>query len=876
MSQYQPLIDLAGLDGATGSRLTAEDKSGAGLSIASAGDINHDGYADFVVGAPGATADFAAYVVFGGASGLPASFDLDSLSASQGFRISQEAAGDRAGASVASAGDVNGDGFDDLLVGAPANPSSASHPEGAAYLVFGKAAGFGDNLNLADLNGTNGFKVSGETGGMLGASVSAAGDVNGDGYADLLLRGETESYVVFGKASGFAAQTSVSAFDGQNGFKLTGAPGETGNPRSVSSVGDVNGDGFDDVLVGASSVGPNYAGASYVVFGKAAGFSASLDLTALNGGNGFRLSGAGAGDRSGASVSSAGDINGDGYADLIVGAPRADANGVDSGAAYVVFGHAGGFAADLNLGALNGADGFRLTGEGAGDVAGRSVSAAGDINGDGFDDIAVEAQTRDAGGQGGAAYVIFGKASGFGATFDLGALDGANGFRAEHVSIVGGAVATAGDLNGDGLDDLLIGSVEDSGFGADGAGYLVMAHLPDTAVTRTGTAADQSLVGGNFDDVLSGLGGDDRLYGNGGSDLLNGGAGDDLLNGGGGADTASYQGAGAGVTVDVALAGPQATGGAGSDTLVSIENLTGSEFADSLRGGGGANVLEGRGGDDVLEGGAGPDTLNGGDGTDTASYLGAASGVVVNAGLSGPQGTAAAGTDTLVSIENLIGSEFADNLKGSAGSNVLDGRGGDDTLDGGLGVDTLKGGAGNDSYQLDGVTETVVELVGGGTDTVHIGFTYTLPDNVENLVLSYTGNAAGFGNALDNAITGNSGNNLLDGRRGQDTLTGGAGNDTFKFGSILDTTNAAPDRVADFASGDRIDLSAIDANTATAGDQAFHLGATAGHAGDAVLSYDGVNNRTVLQLYVDADALADATVWLSGDHTAMGAGDFVF
>src|SRR5262245_52478270 len=146
-------------------------------------------------------------------------------------------------------------------------------------------------------------------------------------------------------------------------------------------------------------------------------FPSFLPLASLTGINGFKLSGATKDDRAGISVASAGDINGDGFADLIVGA---DLNGTNSGAAYVVFGHDGIFAANIDLASLNSLSGFRISGVADGDLAGKSVASAGDVNGDRFGDLIVGAPTAagEAAGSG-AAYVVFGKPAGFGANFDL-------------------------------------------------------------------------------------------------------------------------------------------------------------------------------------------------------------------------------------------------------------------------------------------------------------------------------------------------------------------------------------------------------------------------------------------------------------------------
>jgi Ca2+-binding RTX toxin-like protein len=349
--------------------------------------------------------------------------------------------------------------------------------------------------------------------------------------------------VVFAKASGFAANIDLSSLDGTTGFKLSGAATVDFSGRSVASAGDVNGDGFADLIVGADGADPHgsSSGASYVVFGKASGFAANLDLSSLDGTIGFKLSGAAAGDYSGRSVASAGDVNGDGFADLIVGAFYADPHGSKSGASYVVFGKASGFAANIDLSSLDGTTGFKLSGEAAGDKSGLSVASAGDVNGDGFADVIVGAfGVATLGNYTGASYVVFGKASGFAANIDLSSLDGTTGFKLSGAAANNDSsrsVASAGDVNGDGFADLIVGAHGADPHGqSSGASYVVFGRLPDTAVSRTGTAASQTLAGGDFNDTLAGLGGDDRLYGNGGTDTLEGGAGADTLNGGAGTD----------------------------------------------------------------------------------------------------------------------------------------------------------------------------------------------------------------------------------------------------------------------------------------------------------------------------------------------------
>jgi hypothetical protein len=809
VAQIGAVIELSSLDGSNGFKLSGGAGDASGYSVASAGDVNGDGFADVIVGAPRADANGsnsgASYVVFGNASGFAADFNLSSLDGSNGFRLSGVSAGDDSGFSVASAGDVNGDGFADVIVGA-----YGAVPKDASYVVFGKASGFAANLNLSSLDGSNGFKLSDQGAYSYGGhTVASAGDVNGDGFADLIIGSfgaspnggyygdpysygmmAGASYVVFGQASGFAANFNLSNVDGSNGFKLSGAERYDLVGRSVASAGDINGDGFDDLIVGAGGAD------GCVVFGQASGFAANIQVSSLNGSDGFKLGGAGW------SVASAGDVNGDGFADLIVG------NGSFSGgASYVVFGRASSFAATFSLSSLDGGNGFKLSG------AGYSVASAGDVNGDGFADLIVGDHLADVNGSNsGSSYVVFGKASGFAANLNLTSLDGGNGFKLNGgaaVDISGFSVASAGDINGDGFADLIVGAPN------AGASYVVFGGVPE-AIDYTGTEADDTMAGGAFGDSLSGLGGDDSLSGYGAADILNGGAGDDHIDGGAGVDTATYSDAAGVVTVRLLLTNAQDTGGAGIDTLVRIENLTGSAFADTLIGDGGTNVLTGLDGADLLNGGGGADRMSGGLGNDTY--------VVNKAGDQVTEGNNPGDVDTVkvsidytlgANVENLIligagaidgtGNELANKLTGNAEANVLSGLAGADRLSGGGSSDTLIGGA------------------------------------------------------------------------GRDILTGGADADTFRYLSASETgaTGATRDTIADFVAGtDKIDLAAIDAVDDGADDAFSFIGAAAfsGTAGELRAKVAGAN--TLVSGDLDGDAVADFQILLAGTHT-LSAGDFL-
>ncbi|MDQ1680450.1 MAG: hypothetical protein QOI42_1309, partial [Frankiaceae bacterium] len=383
-SAGQGSIDLASL-GTGGFRI---DAAAAGDALTSsfaaegsgaAGDVNGDGLADIIVGSSSAdtngTDSGAAWVVFGKASSDPV--DLASLG-SGGFRIDGAAANDGVGTAVAGAGDVNGDGRSDVIVGATfAAPTGA----GAAYVVFGKSGS--STVSLAAL-GAGGYAILGPANNAnFGNAVAGGHDVNGDHVPDTIVgaSGSNQAFVVFGKASSAAVDTAAL---GAQGYRVFNGGNETGN--SVGLTGDMNGDGLGEAIVAARFAGNNgrtSSGSVYAVFGHSG--TSAVDLGALASG-GFRVDGAVNQAQTGRSVFDAGDFNDDGRADFIVGSLGTENLGrTGSGSASVIFGKASASSIDLlspGTAAIRG-DGA------ASDLVGRGVGGGADVNGDGRPDVLI-------------------------------------------------------------------------------------------------------------------------------------------------------------------------------------------------------------------------------------------------------------------------------------------------------------------------------------------------------------------------------------------------------------------------------------------------------------------------------------------------------
>ena len=331
--------------------------------------------------------------------------------------------------------------------------------------------------------------------------------------------------------------------------------------------------------------------------------------------------------------------------------------------------------------------------------------------------------------------------------------------------------------------------------------------------------------------------------------------------------------------------------------VIEAVSLTGTAGNDVLNGSDENDTLIGLDGNDVLSGGLGNDRLDGGAGIDTVSYADATAGVKVSLALTGGQSTGAAGgKDTLVSIENVIGSAFKDTLTGDSGDNGLTGLAGNDKLDGQAGADSMIGGLGNDTYTVDNAGDVVVEAAGEGTDSVNASVSYTLAANVEKLTLTGTADLIGTGNASTNTLTGNAGNNLLLGLAGNDAISGGAGDDTMSGGQGADTltggagadhfrfdvleTASNKDTISDFAHGeDKIEIDHT-VFAAFAADPLGELSALElGFGTKAVTaSQHLIYNAAKGALYYDDDgngAHAQVQIALFSTLPVLDAGDFV-
>jgi predicted nucleic acid-binding Zn-ribbon protein len=431
-----------------------------------------------------------------------------------------EQADDMAGISVAMAGDVNGDGYGDILIGASDNDENGDTC-GQVYLILGGRTGWNQDVDLSNADASWWGEKNGDYAGF---SVAGAGDINGDGFDDILIGAfgndeyadmNGQAYIIFGKNAGWQMDIPLDKADAS----ILGTDTAERFGYSVAGVGDVNGDGFDDMLFGApgnDNMG-NDAGRAYLFFGKADGWT--MDMKDGNADAAFY--GYVTNDNAGTSVAGAGDVNKDGYDDIIIGSPFNDDNGAEAGAAYINFGKISGWAMDTNLKSSD----ARLLGEWKDDRVGYSVAGAGDVNGDGYADVIIGgffsscSGTKSGAGQ---TFLVLGKSTGWTNPQILDTAD-ASFLGEKDGDLSGSAVSTAGDVNSDGYDDFLIGATNNDDSGAEaGQAYLVLGKATGWALDVDLGLASYASFQGQADNSYVGysVSGGSDVNGDGISDIL--------------------------------------------------------------------------------------------------------------------------------------------------------------------------------------------------------------------------------------------------------------------------------------------------------------------------------------------------------------------
>lgn len=493
-----------------------------GTSLSGAGDINGDGYDDFIIGSdPTSISDpGSAYIYYG--SSTPASGLV-------GITLTGSNGGDNFGQSVSGAGDINGDGYADVIIGIPKYDRGVSTDEGRAFVYYGSAAGL--QLSTPD---DFGFPIAGQIiisypYACFGSTVSDGGDINRDGYADILVATSPDPstaskvFIYYGSSSGISDDVIMSD-------EISSPQLDSGFGRGLARAGDANGDGYGDIVIGAPTFdadGLLDQGAVFFHFGSSTGLSSTITPLA------FKSNQAGA--FLGISVSSASDINADGYGDIIAGA-----HGYNSymGAVFIYHGNGGdgvhlsrtiaptvfgnsrfGYSvaglADINndgfgdifsgaylldystlkfvggvfvyhgsASTINSFPDAFLESNQAGAYFGTSISSAGDFNGDGFDDIIIGASSFDKGmGTRGMSFLYFGPPGGFLWPFPL-----QLGGDVTYADYFGSSVSRAGDVNGDGFSDVIIGAHNGTGPGSAFVYYgdAFFNFLPKTELTESG------------------------------------------------------------------------------------------------------------------------------------------------------------------------------------------------------------------------------------------------------------------------------------------------------------------------------------------------------------------------------------------------------
>lgn len=544
-----------------------------GRAVGGAGDVNGDGYEDFIIGNEisdeGASDAGIAYVIFGKSGATRSNIDMSAFSAADGISISRGVNWENVGTSVFIGGDLNGDGYDEIIVTNPGDDTAVTSDSGKLYIVWGKAAL--SDIDMNSFTSSDGFVIEGyEASDFLGKHkgsyldnkqfFDSEGDFNGDGVDDLLI-GHSQSdegaddsgiaYVIFGKTGATRSNLTLNSM-GSDGFIITVDTGtDSFFGHSVEFIEDFNGDGYNDILIGAphNTASSSSGGDAYVIFGHGGPTFNDIDMGAMTSSEGFQISVNDSDNWMGGSVSSA-DVNGDGLSDVLI---AHSGDGGSIGSFGVLYGFVSATYSNIGWADIDSVGGYYFVGESSLDYFAHALEAIGDINGDGISDMLATSWTdREGGDYAGAAWVIYGESGDSRSVEYLSSLTSGDGFK-----VIGdwgffgsgdefGKSIAVGDVNGDGYDDLIISAPKGDNGGTDAGEVYVIWGKDYTASVYGGTTGNASA------NNLVGSDGVDTLVGNGGADNFSAGNGDDTLEisdlsfariiGGRGTDTLSISG----------------------------------------------------------------------------------------------------------------------------------------------------------------------------------------------------------------------------------------------------------------------------------------------------------------------------------------------
>jgi Ca2+-binding RTX toxin-like protein len=792
----------------------------------------------------GEVEDFA-FAITAPGTGLPRSTVEVNSSTPNGPSLSD---GDTFGSSVTSLGDLDGDGVNDLAVGAYGDDEGGIS-RGVVHVLLLNADGSVKQTVEINSSTPNGPSLSNYD--LFGRSVTSLGDLDGDGVNDLAVGADGDDeggdrrgsvHVLLLDADGSVKQTVEINSGTPNGPSLSN--GDRFG-RSVTSLGDLDGDGVNDLAVGAYGEGGSYRGAVHVLLLNADGSVKQTVEINSSTPNGPSLSND---DRFGSSVTSLGDLDGDGVNDLAVGADRDDEGGDARGAVHVLLLNADGSVkqtVEINSSTANGPS---LS---DGDTFGSSVTSPGDVDGDGVNDLAVGAIFDEEGGFGrGAVHVLLLNADGsVKQTVEINS-SALNGPSLSDGDLFGSSVTSLGDLDGDGVNDVAVGAIFDDAGGSDrGAVHvLFLSELPQAESVTLPSGGDYEVLRDGDDLVVRVSGGAELVRETASlvTQLTISGSGDadsvSVLDSGTAVDTPLvFTGGDGNDSFDASLAtgGVNLTGNGGNDVLIggsANDTLNGGSGKDELVGNAGDDLVQGQGGTgDTLDGGDGNDTLNGGSGNDliretftgdatltNSTMTGRGNDAVIDAERAELTGGGAAQTFDVTTFftmgltsvtldgaggnDTLLGSDGSDVLVGSGGSDRIEGNAGDDRMIGGSGADTLIGGDGDDFIK--GLGGSGDRLSGGdGNDTLNGGrgvdrvvetgdVDFTLAntslmgmgtDVVQAIEVAEL-NGGASGNVIDgSAFLGFRGFTILRGNGGDDSIVGSAMSDVISGGDGNDT-----------------------------------------------------------------------------------------